>query len=307
MGLRRFIRHHTGWEPRRQRRLHAEDAETADTDPPLPPEDPLALEKARVMEAHETRSAPPSVLFYTTHKCASSFMQYFFGALTQGSAYRVVDIEAAMWEFDTDVFAGADVSDFISEHSDRLFFRRGEIYSPLRSPIRFPGDDHFRKIFFLRDPRDIAVSWFYSFSGSHPVPKSPERAAAFHYMTELYERDGIDKVVCEEVAEKLAERFDGFARIREDAKDALYVSYDEYAADVEAFTRKIADWLNLDPAPDVLADIAARAQPTQKDVDDNRHQRSGRSRQFEAELQPATIAHINEVLGPALKEWGFKL
>ena len=56
-----------------------------------------------------------------------------------------------------------------SNHKN-LFSENGEIYGPQRKPLNFSGIENYKKIFFLRDPRDVLVSAYYSFGKTHKIP-----------------------------------------------------------------------------------------------------------------------------------------
>lgn len=47
-------------------------------------------------------------------------------------------------------------------NADLLFRRWGEIYGPLRAPLDLPETSAYRQVFFLRDPRNVAVSAYHT-------------------------------------------------------------------------------------------------------------------------------------------------
>lgn len=234
-------------------------------------------------------------------------MDYFFSQLTHGTPYQTFDFGGAMWRLGDENDLTVSPAENMNTHYDHFFRHRGEIYAPLRDAIQFPGDDDYRKLFFLRDPRDVSVSMFYSMTQSHPLPKNPTTRALMIKNRKEWPEMGIDNVVVDVLAPTFAARYDSYFQIQQASSDSLFLSYDDYIKDVEAFTRRITDWLNITPSDATLETIVTKANPIAGAVDASKHRRSGRSRQFETELRPTTIAKVNEILGPALQNWGFEV
>lgn len=156
----------------------------------------LTPEQESILKAKESLNKPPSVLFFTTHKCASTFIPPLLKTITRNSNYEFKDYAQAIWNLGNQLDIGQDQENFLDffleDTADRLFFRRGEIYAPLRVPVDFPERKKLKHIFFLRDPRDILVSSYYSTGFTHPLPKNDKAKRRFQAKRELIQQQGID-------------------------------------------------------------------------------------------------------------------
>jgi hypothetical protein len=159
----------------------------------------LTPEQRVVLKAKESLDKPPSVLFFTTHKCASTFIPPLLTTITRNSNYEFKDYAQAIWNLGDKLDIGQDqenfLSSFLENAADRLFFRRGEIYAPLRVPVDFSERKNLKHIFFLRDPRDVMVSAYYSFGLTHSLPKNSKLRKRHQLRKQRILEQGIDDYV----------------------------------------------------------------------------------------------------------------
>ena len=126
--------------------------------------------EARLQLAASSKLLPQSVIVYTTHKCASTFIPKLFSLIETHGAFAMFDYASEINRSAARLGVVGGYEPFLSSSYSHLYRQHGEIYAPQRRPLDFPGREDLDHIFFLRDPRDVLVSAFYSFGFSHALP-----------------------------------------------------------------------------------------------------------------------------------------
>ncbi len=195
----------------------------------------------------------------------------------------------------------------VVEDVDGLFQQPGYIFATLRwlpQKLFIPALGSDKKILLVRDPRDMLVSAYYSFRESHGIPKS-----------------GHIKRALERTRKRLQTlTLDEFARSRADPLKAKYFRlmtllttqnlllrrYEDIIFDKHAFVRDIADFFEMDVAPDAIAAIAKKHDVMPATEDTSRHIRQVRPRNFETKLSPGTVEEISHTLRAVLCEFDYR-
>jgi len=251
-----------------------------------------------------------SVLLFTTHKCASTFLPKVLKLIQKKSDLEHFDISGSIaingYKYDF----GKKYENheaFIENNYSFLFKSKGYIYGPLRKPFYFPGIKNYKKIFFLRDPRDVLISAYYSFGWTHSLPFDNNTYRKFLNERTKIQNESIDEYVVRVGAEWLLPVYDKYKIIKEDSDDdSLVLRYDEYMRDTKTFIKKIANYTSAELTRKQIALLSDKANPIAEKENNKSHKRSGRSRQFEEKLKKQTINMLNDTFCEALKYWGFE-
>ncbi len=264
--------------------------------------------KQRLLLAHKAIEKPKSVIFFTTHKCASSFMTQFFMMVANDSDYKIVDYASSIWGLGDALDIGSTYEPFLENNYDRLYFQTGEIYTPQRHPIHFPGIENFKHIFFLRDPRDVLVSAFYSFGFSHVLPQNTSAKNTFLQEREKMQQGSIDDYVKKAATEWILPLYQQYQDLRESSNANLYLSYDLFNTNLPNFIDELSHFLNFTPTEKKIQKvIKANSKGISSEESPSKHRRSGKSGQFQEKLLPATVTYLNELLGDTLTYWKFEI
>ena len=145
-----------------------------------------------------SQSNKQSVLFFTTHKCASTYMEKIFNYLnTNYLGLTSINIESYLWNnFNQDVFQ------ILQEKQSIIFRSKGIFYSPLHQFISIDNIQNYCILLMLRDPRDVLVSNYYSLAYSHTLPKNQKRSQSF-----LEKRKKVQSMTIDEFVLSRANRF----------------------------------------------------------------------------------------------------
>ena len=269
----------------------------------------LTPEQEEILHAKESLDKPASVLFFTTHKCASSFISPLFQTITSNSNFELKDYAGAIWNLGDQLDIDQDKEDFLSAFlenaADRLFFRRGEIYAPLRIPVDFPERRNLKHIFFLRDPRDVMVSSYYSFGFTHGLPKNSKLRKRRLLERQRISEQGIDNYVVSD-ANNFLNRYLKYKEFVETSDSYLYLKYDDFQSDPLNFIETITKYLDITIPKQERQQLAEKASPVQITTDETKHKRSGKSKQYLKELKPETIEILNKKFAEVLEYWNFE-
>lgn len=250
---------------------------------------------------------PRSVIFYTTHKCASTFAQRLFEVMARNANYELVDYAGAIWG------AGDRLSKietpyeiFLERAYSELYSLNGKIYAPQREYLDFPGRHKFRHIFFLRDPRDVLVSAYFSFAFTHAEPLRSSDRDDFLAQRSKMQQQGIDDYVLEQAEQWILPFYSNYQKLRDTADDYLYVKYSLFISDTAKFIQQIADYCDLKPPASDIEFLVREASPVQKTEQKKSHKRSGKTGQYLEKLRPETIEKLNGILADVLRDWEFE-
>lgn len=248
------------------------------------------------------KSFNESVYFYTFHKCASS--------LFSGYILPNVD-ELKHVDYARQIYSGAIVT------QDQVTFEKfGHVYGPIRisanrdSPankllVVQTTDPYFiqdkKAVFFLRDPRDILVSSYYSMGFSHemsPVLEVRNLQGA--------KRDRILEQSIDEYALGKAEEHKHFFQtldyLATRCEKRNIMRYEDMIENFDLFSKQISECIPL--RDEILSGIYKQTRP--KIIEDiHRHRRSGRVGGFRDHLKSETIESLNNCFRDILARYGY--
>lgn len=226
--------------------------------------------------------------------------------LKQASNLTSVDYEQLL-------FSGA----VDTEDAGKIVFKdRGYVYGPIRlsaanaSPVsqlimsttREEFLEGRRAIFMPRDPRDIIVSAYLSFTGAHKFSKVDHIAERQRENRRRLEQMGIDEYA-KSMAEPTVRRFHHMHRLIQACGDPVVVSYEEMINDFPLFSEKLSSHLDL--SPKVLDQIFQQTRPRESE-DVTSHKRSGKVGAYTEKLKPETAEMLDSKLKEVLSLFGYR-
>jgi len=247
-----------------------------------------------------------SVILFTTHKCATNFISKLLIELENETDYIHYDYGYLVGGFVDKFKITGDYETYINPNYKFLFSKNGEIYGPQRKPLDFPGLENYKKIFFLRDPRDVLVSAYYSFGKTHKTPNQKNIKKRFIKERNRINQMSIDEYAIEQAEEWLLPLYKNYELHHNSECNSIYLKYEKYTENPEAFIEEIFDFLQVD-LPSLAIDLSKKANPIQNKIDNESHQRSGRSGQWKNELSLDTQRKINILLKDTLNYWNFSI
>jgi len=163
---------------------------------------------------------------------------------------------------------------------------------------------HKKVIFWIRDPRDILVSMYYSFGFTHTLSPNPEIK-----QYQLRRRQHIKQLTIDEYAIRTApELKTKFERIRAlfdslPAKARIVLKYEDMIDHYEQFFRQLSTFVELRQG--VKDEIFKQTRPLEKE-DVSQHKRKGKPGDYKTKLKEETITTINKILDPVMRHFEYK-
>lgn len=248
-------------------------------------------------------AVPESIFFYTFHKCASTLFSSYVLKNIQGLEHI---------DYAQQVFQGETVD--LSRYE-----RRGCAYGPIRLSFNALTDmkrydslvgpviqrRFVRKriaLLLVRDPRDIAISSYYSFGFSHNLSSVEELR-----LKQLEQRRQIRAMSLDEyvIAEMpwIIRGFETAENLLDHCPRATLLRYEDMIHNWERFAEELTAYIQFDEG--VLNAIYRRSRPREEE-DITAHRRSGQTDAFRAKLKPETIRDVNETLTPVFERFGYQ-
>ena len=267
----------------------------------------LTKKQKRVLNKYKPKSNSEidSFIFFTTHKAASNFTNQILKEVEQISEFELYDYGALIGSISEKLNITDQFEEYLNENHKTLFKLNGEIYGPQRLPLNFTGINDYKKIFFLRDPRDVLVSAYYSFGYSHVEPDSASMIDSFLKKRATIQNQTIDEYVLQEMERWIKPAYMNYKKLRvESTNDVLYLKYNDYIEDTEGIVNKILTFFGLENR-DLAKRLAMSANPITRLEEKDQHKRSGKNNQWKTHLKQSTQDELNIKLKDILEFWDF--
>lgn len=191
---------------------------------------------------HESNNTHQSILFFTTHKCASVYVGNILKDLAQDIGMTPIDLDGYFWlsgKNRKSVFAD-------SRKAGEVFKLSGYLYGPFRSFREIPNIEDYRILLMLRDPRDVLTSLYFSSAYSHFDP-NPPLIGLPKWRKEALEQT-IDEFVINKSQEFL-EKYQEYYQKLLGKNNVLLLKYEDMISDYNTWLTKIVEFLEVDPNP----------------------------------------------------------
>jgi hypothetical protein len=167
----------------------------------------------------------------------------------------------------------------------------------------------YKTFFVMRDPRDIAVSWYFSALYSH-APLGPLFAIR-EQLQKLDQHAGMQLAIDQMETLGLFEAQRSWLAARNDPRVAIF-RYEDLAADNRAFLKRLFTYLEVHMPDDAFETLwhrhsfARHAEGrSQGEEDKDSHYRKGIAGDWQNYFDEAVLAHFQTVTGDTLKQLGY--
>lgn len=237
-------------------------------------------------------SKPTAILVHALHKSGSMFLYQLFWRLSRA---RKVSFYSSNKERSDEHEICCDL-----DHDFCLCPIRD--YSDL--PSNLPSMCRVKRIFHVRDPRDILVSQYFSYGWRHTEQGFDEKTQR---QRNIIRASTIDEYVLNQnrVIGPLKERYADLIH-RQPCELEQVVRYEEMVLDFPSYLERVIEAFDFRSPALVKARFAFRYrnefQPDQKN---DGHKRSVVPGDYLRKLQPATIDRLNQIFQPELRTLGY--
>lgn len=241
-------------------------------------------------------SVHPSVLFFTTHKCASRYVQRIISALVEPEGMPTVDYDAYL----TMAPIPKQERIFTSQHvTKRAFSPAGYFYGPFGSWRPVPDSDKYRVFLQLRDPRDVLTSLYFSTAHSH---------ALINRKMLIRRREALEMTIDEyvlQMAPQYVAIYSSYCEKLLDAPGTLFLKYEHMVADFPGWLSALSTHLALDHHSEVIERLVREANFSVDEEDKFSHRRQVTPGDHLRKLLPQTVEALDLAFAPVLQKLGY--
>jgi hypothetical protein len=243
----------------------------------------------------------PSCLFFTTQKCASTYMTRCLKYLNkQHLGLYSVDLESYIWGY-----TPHSVTPYLQSRASDFFFHTGFFYAPLHRFIPLPDMRDYRVLLMLRDPRDVLVSHYYSLAYSHAAPTDETRLHAFLEHRKKTQEMSIDDHVIS-WSDHFFRLYDDYCRELVAPGIASYLSYEKFITDFPVWMRELGAALDIELSARDQEELW-RLKGGDVPVKENKytHVRKGTPGDYREKLKTSTQEYLTVKFRPILETLGY--
>jgi len=257
----------------------------------------FSVEKAYMKGELKSTSMSPSLLLLSCNRAATQLVEDILRRIYERDKGQYIALNRYLFFFDRseeEPFLDANKMSSMMKPEGFFFGQQG----PFKEHQCF---DDYKLVVMCRDPRDLLVSHFFSFSQAH-VPKDDKFVQKVKEAREM----GLQKyVLLEENIEYFESCLAQAIKLRNQS-NVLFWKYEDMMDDFNSFQEACQNHIR-DNVDDVLSEeLNELHKPAVKTTADNtRHRRSGAWGQFKKALDADTIETLNQRFAPYLEELGY--
>lgn len=241
-----------------------------------------------------------SICAISPHKCGSMLLQNIMSDLCAVSDFPFLNIYSEFFS------TGHNHWDF-RESIETVISGIGYCYGVLRVPWTRNLDTvaGHKKIFLVRDPRDVIVSLYFSLTRSHALPgQGSSRDSLLSRRTESLALS-IDEFVQQGKEFGILENMRTFMQWSETLPNSRLFKYEDIIFEKKRWIAEMVGFLDLNVSADTIKAIADRHNIIPKDEDPDRHIRQVTPGNHKKHLSRQSIAVIETAFGDILEKMSY--
>jgi len=170
-----------------------------------------------------------------------------------------------------------------------------------------PDIEKYRPVIMIRDPRDVLVSAYYSYSTSHSVPNDKNKAEEFLALREKISKLSVDEYV-KEMCSETEEIMSQYVELNNTCPSARVMKYEDMIADFSEWFETLIGHCEWTVSTQLREQIAAQAEKarTPSSEDSSRHRRQVLPGDYKRKLKPETITYLNHQLADCLRSFDYR-
>lgn len=265
----------------------------------------FAVERKLLKSQELPTNDQPSVIHYSVNKAATQFTKSILLRCGQENGLITARFSDYAWVSSTPylfTLSKEEVQEYL-----HVFRPKGILYTVFGGLVEdIPEIDQYRTIVMLRDPRDVLVSGYFSYSTSHAIPESTEKAKDFQQFRNRIKNLEIDDYV-KEMCENTKWRMSQYMALKKATSSSCILRYEDMIADFPNWFDALLEHCQWETSDALKSQILSEAQRTRnpRKEDVSNHRRQVTPGDYERKLKPETIEYLNEQLSEALSEFNY--
>jgi len=253
---------------------------------------------------HRSRSMSRSVILFTSWRSASVYTGRLVETLASSVGLEHINVEKYYYSRDP---ITAAVDRLLRRDFDANCWKsHGYYYGPFRSLERFPFslENDAKKILFLRDPRDVLTSSYFSSRYSHGLSRDRKLARLQLERRRKLETQGVDEAVLEN-ASNILRHYTAYCSKLLSRPEVFFTKYEQMVADFPSWLTGLIRYLEWDVPGEVVQQLSDRADFKVKKEDVHAHKRQVVPGDHGRKLKPETIHKLNELFQEVCSKLGY--
>lgn len=264
------------------------------------------VEKALLADSSIEVADQPSVLHYSVNKAATQYTKGIMLRCGKENGLLPVRLSDYAWVKDFPYIFTLPENEVKRYH--HLFRQRGFLYTVFGGLVQgVPDLQKYRTLVMVRDPRDLLVSGYYSYSKSHAMPEAPDKAADLLALREKMQNQGIDSYVLE-ASERTRENMQQYIDLRQSHPSICILKYEDMLADFPTWLDNLLEHCQWQISVSLRDTLIRQSTPQTDKVreDVSNHRRQVTPGNYKAKLQDQTIAQLDEKFAEIFVELGYR-
>jgi hypothetical protein len=239
-----------------------------------------------------------SFFAFAFHKSGSTLMNNMLSDALVETGIPVVDLYA-------EAFRNGVQTSLLDSSADRALRPRGYAYLGLRHFFPFKSEFDFKpvkKILLVRDPRDMAVSMYFSQKFSHETPQDDEKFVRLRQR--MQEGDIADFLVKEQTVKHYVARSQAYFD-RCPRQNLRVYRYEDVIYRKEEWLKDMLAFLEFDIGDERIHEIAEKNDVRPTDEQPDRHIRQVAPGNYKKHLTDDVIEYLDDRFATMLKQFGY--
>jgi len=249
-----------------------------------------AVEKDLVVEVDVPPPGPsPSIFVVAGHKSGSTLITNILKDIVAETGFPAIPVEAEVWR------QGFSVPDWPKELYD-LLNEPGYLFYSFRWLQKLPTVPAFataKKIFLVRDPRDVAVSYYFSMAKAHPIPKAAGPDHGILELRKATDEMDIDEFIQNGKANDILKNVEKYATFFKHS-NSLFFRYEDVIFKKCEWISRLSKEIGVDLSEDVMDKISDRHDFFPSKENPNEHIRNVTPGDYKNKLSSDSIAFIEK-------------
>lgn len=261
-----------------------------------------ALLKARPISITDQTS----VIHYSVNKAATQYTKRIM--LSCGKENGLIPVRMSDYAWNKEfpylfTLSAEEVKPYL-----HIFRPRGFLYTVFGGLVEgIPNIQDYRTVIMIRDPRDVLVSGYYSYSKSHAVPRSGSKAKEFQAFRDRINNKTVDEHVVE-MSQNTRWRMQQYLELRRSCPAVCILRYEDMIADFTIWLEQLLAHCQWEISPSLRDQLLNEADWGRniKQENTSSHRRQVTPGDYKRKLQTKTIDYLNEYLSDVLSEFGYR-
>jgi len=258
-------------------------------------------ERLYLKEGGKSYGNEPSVLFFSTFRCGTQRVDSILRQFCNLRKLQILNL-GGYW-FHRGVVREGEVTE--KEKAEKLYAEKGYYFGRIRPIDEGFSLSSYKIISVVRDPRDVMVSFFYSFAYAH-TPLNREFAKDAKEAREK----GLEWFVSQ--PRRLKVIGDELRWILENtwnSGEGFYWKFEDMMSEFDLFLKELSVYLEIEKSSESLRQeiLQDQCNAMSKGGSTLAHLRSGKKGEYKEKLSPDVVALLNEEFRDIIEGFGYEI